>query len=364
MQQEDIHILLKKYSSGTASPEEKALVEAWYEQLETGTQAPGEAELNAIEDKIFERLPQPQPVLVRPLWPRIAAAASIIIALGIGGYFVLKPNPVQQVAVLKPGTFKNDALPGNKAILTLANGQQLAVTSLPTGHIQNTNAQKNENGTLVYNQSDAALDVYNTLTIPRGGGKHELKLADGTLVVLDAGSSIRFPVAFNGKERKVSITGQAYFEVAHKAEQPFSVTVGNQIIRDIGTHFNVNAFDNQIKTTLVEGSIKVNELILTPGQQALETGGKLSVLNQVDESVVLAWKNDKFKFEDNTSLTSVMNQIGRWYDMDIVYQGTGKGGYHFGGDMPRYDKLSDVLKILAFNGAQFSVDGKKIIVYQ
>ncbi|MBS1503025.1 MAG: FecR domain-containing protein, partial [Bacteroidetes bacterium] len=275
---------------------------------------------------------------------------------------------VNQVAQLKPGTFKNDALPGNKAYLTMANGQQITVSSLPAGKINavpNANVQKTTNGAIVYgNVSDAdASLVYNTLTVPRGGGKHEIKLADGTLAVLDAESSIRFPVAFNGKDRRVSITGQVYFEVVHKSDQPFYVSAGNQTIEDIGTHFNVNAFDGQVKTTLIEGSIKVNNILLQPGQQAIENNGKLAVNDHVDEEEVLAWKNDLFKFGNNTSLQTVMNQLSRWYDLDVKYEGNSKQ-YHFGGYVPRNSKLSEVCKILAYSGLKFSLDGKKIIVYQ
>lgn len=365
MRQEEVKELLKIYSAGTANAEEKALVEAWYEQYETKEQIINEVHLQSIEDEVFKRLPLPVQTPVHRLWPRIAAAASILIALTAGGYFVLhKHQQSTEVAKLKPGTFKNDALPGNKATLTLGNGQQLAVTAIPTGHINHTTAQKTATGALVYVQSDTAPEEFNTLTVPRGGGKHEIRLADGTLAVLDAESSIRFPVAFNGKDRRVSITGQVYFEVVHKSDQPFYLTVGNQTIEDKGTHFNVNAFDGKIITTLIEGSITVNHVLLKPGQQTVQgTSGQIAINNNVDEEGVLAWKNDLFKFSSNTSLQTVMNQLSRWYDLDVQYEGSGKA-HHFGGYVPRNSKLSDVCKILEYSGVKFSLDGKKIIVYQ
>lgn len=368
MQNENPEHLIKRYLDGTATPEEKALVDSWHlDEFRNSDNAPSMHKINETHQQMREVImAHAQQPKVRPLWPKVAAAASIIIALSAGGYYALHKTPAQtaNIAAIKPGTFRNDAVPGNKAILTLANGQQLTISSLPSGHITNTSAQKTANGALVYNQSDAAPDVYNTLTVPRGGGKHEITLADGTLAVLDAGSSIRFPIAFNSKERRVNITGQVYFEVVHNTKKPFYVTVNSQTIEDVGTHFNINAFDGDVKTTLLEGCIKVNNTLLKPGQQAVQQAdGKFSVLSQVDEAEVIAWKNDLFKFGKNTSLETVMNQLSRWYDMDIVYNGAGKS-YHFGGDMPRYSKLSDVLKILAYNGVQFSVDGKKIIVYQ
>jgi len=362
--------LANKWLKGSLSDTDREEFDQWFhaynnEQQEVSSEFGNTAEEQ--REQLFARI-QTQiggQAKVRGLWPRILVAASIILALSVFGYFAVRqkqqPN---QVAQLKPGTFKNDALPGNKAILTLANGQQLAVTSIPAGSIGTTNIQKTANGALVYHQSDAAADVYNMLTVPRGGGKHELRLADGTLAVLDASSSIRFPVAFNGKDRRVSITGQVYFEVVHNARQPFYVTVENQTIEDLGTHFNINAFDGEVRTTLLEGSVKVNQALLKPGQQAVQqANGKFSVVDNVDMDEVIGWKNDLFKFGNNTSLQTVMSQLGRWYDMDVVFEGTSKT-YHFGGDIPRSSKLSDALKILAYSGVQFSVDGKKIIVYE
>ena len=360
--------LLEKYRLGACSAEEKQLVEDWFLEQRMGEQRSlNQDDILNAKTEMWRVVKQATsyPSKVKTLWPRIAVAASILIALSAGGYFAFHSNhQPTEIAKVKPGTFKNDAVPGNKAILTLGNGQQLAVTSIPAGHISNTNVQKTASGTLVYKQSNTTPDVYNTLTVPRGGGKHEIRLADGTLAVLDAESSIRFPVTFNGKDRRVSITGQVYFEVVHKSDQSFYVDVCKQTIEDVGTHFNVNAFDGEIKTTLIEGSIKVNNILLKPGQQAVQgASGQIAINKNVDEEIVLGWKNDLFKFGPNTSLQLVMNQLSRWYDMDVVYEGSTKT-YHFGGDMPRYSKLSDVLKILAYNGVQFSVEGKKIIVYQ
>jgi transmembrane sensor len=358
--------LIDRYLSGEAS--EKELM-AFFgllnrNELDQLIEAHMDQEIEAIrQEKVL-------PLRKSIKWPRIAIAASIIMALSIGGYFALHQSKLQQVVLLKPGTFKNDALPGNKAILTLANGQKIVVSEAKNGNIAqqgSTNITKTANGNIVYapGSTDAVL-TYNTYTIPRGGGKHSLVLADGTLAVLDAGSSIRYPTAFSGRDRKVEVTGQVYFEVVHDAAKPFYVTAKGQTIEDIGTHFNINAFDDEpgVKTTLLEGSIKVAGTLLKPGQQAIQSAnGKLNVLSNVNTEEVIAWKNDLFLFTNNTTLPIVMKQLSRWYDLEVVYHGTGKA-YHFGGDIPRTSKLSDVLKILAYSGVQFSVDGKKIIVYQ
>jgi len=367
-QQEEVYKkqLIDRYLSGKAS--EKELM-AFFgllnrNELDQLIEAHMDQEIEAIQRE------QMLPLRKSIKWPRIAIAASIVMALSIGGYFALHQPKIEQVTLLKPGTFKNDALPGNKAILTLANGQKIVVNEAKNGTIAqqgSTSISKTANGNIIYapGSTDEALS-YNTYTIPRGGGKHSLVLADGTLAVLDAGSSIRYPTAFSGKDRKVVVTGQVYFEVVHDATKPFYVTAKGQTIEDIGTHFNVNAFDDEpgVKTTLLEGSIKVAGTLLKPGQQAVQSeNGKLSVLNNINTNEVIAWKNDLFMFTGNTTLPTVMKQLSRWYDLDVVYEGTGKA-YRFGGDMPRTSKLSEVLKILAYSGVQFSVDGKKIIVYQ
>lgn len=367
MNQERLNLLLTKYHADELTPTERSELDEWFHGLNLGGM---EFEAWAKQEHYVQnRFADFQArinseVKTYRLWPRIASAAAIIIAISGGAYFALhKTQRPVEIVKLKPGIFKNDALPGNKAILTLANGRQITLNNIPTGHLQNTNVQKTNSGVLIYGQSNTATDEYNTFTVPRGGGKHELQLADGTLAVLDAESSIRYPVAFNGKDRRVTITGQVYFEVVHNAAQPFYVTVGDQTIQDVGTHFNVNAFDGEIKTTLIEGSIKVNEILLKPGQQAVQANAQISINTNVDEEEVLAWKNDLFKFGNNTSLQTVMNQLSRWYDLDVQYEGSSKQ-FHFGGYVPRNSKLSEVCKILEYSGVKFSLDGKKITVYQ
>ena len=302
-------------------------------------------------------------VPAKHLWPRITtAAAAILIFLTVGIYVNHQKAP-RSFTVNKPGIFKNDATPGNKAILTLSNGKQLILASILPGKINNTSIRKKEDGTLAYTSSNSAPDIFNTLTVPKGGGIHKLKLADGTLVVLDAGSSVRFPVAFNGKERRVSITGQVYFEVFHDPSKPFFVNVKGQTIEDIGTHFNINSFDGNVVATLLEGSVKVGKLILKPGQQAIQKdGGRIYLSDSADKEAVVAWKNGLFKF-DHTDLNGVMAQLSRWYDVDVIYEGPVKM-YQFGGYLPRNSKLTSILKILQLNGVKFSLDGRKLSVYR
>jgi len=370
--------LIDKYLAGNATPDEvKKLERAYYQAAArmnpTTEEMPDEIDRIGMESWIaLMRLIEQKPARKIALWPRIAAAASILLFLSAGAYFVLKPKkPIQQIAILKPGTFKNDVLPGkNNAYITLSNGRRVILSSATVGSLAqqgNTNIQKMKDGQVVYQAGEKNAElVYNTLVVPRGGGKRELRLADGTLAILDAGSSIRFPVAFTGKDRRVSITGQVYFEVVHNDKQPFFVTAKGQTIEDVGTHFNVNAFDDEpvMKTTLLEGSIKFNDKLLKPGEQAVVSStGQMTIRNSIDVNEVTAWINDRFEFEESDGLQAEMRQVARWYDLQVTYQGN-KKQYHFGGDMLRNTKLSDVLRILESNGLQFSIDGNKLIVYQ
>lgn len=303
------------------------------------------------------------------LLKRAAVAAVIVLTAGIGSYWILqRPSEKTVAVVMQPGVFKNDVLPGNKAFLTLANGKQIAVSGLPAGKIAETDMQKSKDGTItVGNTGITTALVYNTFTVPRGGGRHSLVLSDGTTVMLDAGSSLKFPVSFPGTERSVELTGQAYFEVAHQSAQPFRVHVNGTTIEDVGTHFNINAFGASVKTTLLEGAVRVSDVLLKPGQQAVQRPGEtVRVNDHVDMEAVMAWKNDLFKFSDNSTLPAVMEELGRWYGLEIIYAQNGphkSNDYHFSGYLSRKSKLSDILKILQSNGAQFSIDGNKLFVY-
>ena len=299
------------------------------------------------------------------LWPRIAAAASITIALSVGGYFFLHKKQLQPTLSLA----KNDVAPGgNRAVLTLSNGKQISLTDAGKGKLaqqNNATINKTADGQIVYNQTASATTmqaqiVYNTVTTPRGG-KYVLVLADGTIATLDAASSIKYPVAFIGNERKVEITGQVYFEVVHDASKPFRVTVKGETIEDLGTHFNINAYDDEpaIVTTLIEGGIKVNKdsqsALLKPGQEAvtIHAVGKI-VVRKANVQQAIAWKDGLFRF-DQTELKTLMRQVSRWYDLDVVYQGN-VANDEFDGQIPRDVKLSQLLKILASNQIHFEIE--------
>lgn len=305
------------------------------------------------------------------LWPRIAAAASVIIILSYGAFLLFPGKPVKkQVA----HTIQDVAPGGNKAILTLANGEKVQLNGTKNGFVAiqgGVTIAKKEDGQLSYTdgQTGAANgELFNTVETPRGG-KYQLTLADGTLAILDAASSIHYPVTFNGNQRSVQVTGQVYFEVVHDARKPFKVSVKDQVVEDLGTKFNINAYDDEpvIRTTLVEGSIGLKTssryIILKPGQQAVNSTGNPAInVVAADIEDALAWKNDKFLF-NNEPLESIMRKVSRWYDVDIQYQKGFNLKESYLGGLTRYSNVSQVLKMLEITGeVRFEIDGKTIRV--
>jgi ferric-dicitrate binding protein FerR (iron transport regulator) len=356
--------LAAKIADGTASQSEKELYNAWFNTFsdETEWYADELGPLDERKARLFENIQteigRKQP---RPLWQRIAAAASIVIGLSVGGYFYLHQAPQQQTS---NAIAKNDIPPGhNQATLTLANGQKIIITKGLSGQlaIQNNttiNATANNIIYIAKNQTGDQVS-YNTLATERGEqSPYPLVLADGTKVWLNAESSITFPTAFNGKERIVKLTGEAYFEVRHNDQQPFKVQTVNQTIEDIGTSFNVNAYANESvsRTTLLEGAVRVNGVLLKPGQQS---DGKQ--IEAVDTDEAVAWKNGNFQF-DNADIKTVMRQLVRWYDVAIDYQGN-LANIHYTGTVPRRSNISAVLQMLKeTGGTDYKIEGKTVTI--
>lgn len=303
---------------------------------------------------------------------RYAAAAIIICMLSVSVYFLFKPQPARQIS--KTENIKspaNDVTPGgNKAILTLANGTSIILDSAANGTLTTQGNSKilKLNGMLSYNtlKNKSSEVLYNTISTPRGG-QYELMLSDGSKVWLNAASSLRFPASFVGKERKVELLGEAYFEVAKNAAMPFKVKVHGMEVEVLGTHFNINSYDNEsmIRTTLLEGSVKINKnnssSLLKPGQQAqMNKAGEIKIINNVDVEEAIAWKEGKFQF-DKADIHDIMRQLARWYDVDVEYKGTVSS--HFGGTISRDVNLSQVLNMLHLTGeVNFQIQDKKVVV--
>jgi len=312
----------------------------------------------------------------KPVWKNWKVAASVVIAVSIVSYIAVSKKdrqPEEVVAANQPAAQIIE--PGKyNAILKLADGRTIVLDSAGPGLLaQQGGAQiVNENGSLKYDLpgQSAGQMVYNNLTTA-AGQSYSVVLSDGSKVWLNASSSIEFPTAFPGNTREVKLTGEAYFEIAKNSEKPFYVHVNGIKVQVLGTHFNINAYDDEesIKTSLLEGSVKVVggnvSGILEPGQQAAitkseKTGAYQMETKIVDMDEVVAWKNGLFHFNE-AGIMTIMRQIGRWYNVEIVYKGK-VPVRRFVGKISRDAQLSEVLKILELSDVKFTVEGKKIIV--
>ncbi|CAM3795288.1 FecR family protein [Mucilaginibacter galii] len=376
MTDQQITELIKKYNAGYASDNEKALIEAWYLQFEQkDIPQLSDDQRQSDLDNIWKNLPVNRAKIKRiGTWYRVAAAAMLLAFLSVGIYLskyqeIKQGNVINEISrIAKPG--------GNKAVLILSNGQQIVLTDAENGQVAkqgNATISKTADGKVVYNfrqAADPGVQEQNTIATP-AGGTYELTLSDGTKVTLDSHSSLRYPVAFNGADRKVELTGQAYFEVAHNKTKPFKVTSIGQTVEVLGTHFNINAYTNEgtITTTLLEGSVKVSNAdktaMLKPGQRSMlsRISGTAPIsVNDADVETTIAWKNGLFRFK-RADLQTVMRQFARWYDVEVDYEGE-VPDVAITGKVQRASNASQVLTILNKLGIKFRAEGKKITVLQ
>lgn len=400
-QEQRIHKLLEKFERGEASPTELQELEVWYQSFESNgniTDNLSHQEETYARENLLTRIlarvntmPQAQQHLqadqykkTRTLWPRIAAAAAIFIFLSAGGYFLFQR---QRPNVELAQQLTEDFAPGsNKAVLTLAGGEKMVLTGIKNGQLAvqgNAVIRKTAGGELVYGTAGPGNGkvVYNTISTPRGG-QYQLRLADGTAAWINAASTITYPVTFSGKNRTVEITGEVYFEVAHNAEKPFLVKSKGQTVEVLGTHFNINAYadEEETKTTLLEGRVHVfsaavssegkygtvdkdapeRNVILSPGQQAVFNKNTLRK-TAADLSTALAWKSGYFQFI-NADIKTVMRQVSRWYNVDVVFEGPVTKEV-FTGRISRSRNISQVLKMVqGSKSVQLTFSGRRIMV--
>lgn len=364
--------LLSKYRDGKCSDQEKAIVERWLFQYNDDDIDLSEGSMEEIRKQVLENLPVHEKNQKGKIFTiqRVVAAASILLFLSFGAYFLggKKAKKIQIVQIQQ-----HDARPGSfKATLTLSNGKQISLNEAKKGIIAKDNhavIQKTANGTVVYNagsQANSKEIVYNTITTPRGG-MWPVVLPDGSKVMLNAATTLRYPVSFNGNERVVELDGEAYFEVVHNVAKPFKVKSNGQTVEDLGTHFNINAYHDEpaITTTLLEGSIRLirNNIVTTikPGEEAVWTDhASRFKIDKVDVDDAVAWKNGLFQF-DHASIAAIMRQTSRWYDVDISYEGN-IPQVTFSGNLQRNVDASVLLDELRVTGIHFKIQGKKLTV--
>lgn len=377
--------LAHKWKTGKLSKQEKEYLQNWEDSHQDDIldlpDHSGGAE--AVKSRMYAQLAVAMKGKDSPknnfisIWLRIGAAASLLFFLSVGAYFTFHNKPVQKNVqnlkqVIKPGN--------SQATLTLASGKKIVLTKKLSGLLAvqaNASIQVNAQNSILYkptvNGSSAKVE-YNTLTTQKGEqSPYPLELADGTKVWLNAASSIKFPTAFTGTDRVVNITGEVYFEVAKDRTRPFKVISSRQQIEVLGTHFNVNTYDDDAstKTTLLEGSVKIRQLqgnqtdnykILKPNQQSVlkESGIKIK---EVDTEDAVAWKNGYFVFEDD-NLEAIMHKLERWYDVRVDYQGDfQKNKNKVIGTISRSAPLQEVLKMLESTGEfKFKCEGRRVTV--
>ena len=393
----EVNRLLQYFDAGENEALLRSLIE---KQSEPGSDTPvSSASLQPLLDVAFIKIqskiagdtgarPAPVVSLYRRFMWRMSVAGAVIFLISIAAiYFIYHnkgsvtaqtQNAIPQMKDVPPGTYH--------AILTLDNGRTIVLDSTANGTLAEQGGIKvlKRNGEIAYNSTGGvqqeAVPIYNTITTARGN-EYRVVLADGSKVWLNAASSIRFPAYFTGNERKVEITGEAYFEVAPLAAEathgkvPFIVSVRSPLgdrrgmeIEVTGTRFNVNAYAEEpgIKTTLIEGSVKIkgaNELhTLSPGQQAELTSTEIILRKNVDVSQVAGWKEGFFVF-DNTDLQALMLELSRWYDVDVNFEGKiSREG--FSGKISRNVPLSKLLKVLELNDVHVTTEGRRITVTQ
>lgn len=301
------------------------------------------------------------------------AAASVVMMV-FAGYWILHKGHGTRPSAIAYNTGKADTLlpGGNHAVLTLANGKKILLDTAEDGLLNNQNninVIKTKDGQIAYNGSAvAAVAGDNKITTPRGG-QYQLLLADGTKVWLNSASSLQYPVIFTGNKRLVTLSGEAYFEVAKNKEKPFVVNVNGEQVKVLGTHFDIMAYDDEpaVKTTLIEGSVQVKKgmdsVLISPGEQAVSpnSGSDKLEVKQADIEETLAWTKGDFLFR-SLSIDDIMRQIERWYNADVQYS-SDVSDIRFSGGMQRKQDVSNLLEILEADGRlSFKIKGHIIIV--
>lgn len=369
MKKEELQKLFKKYHQGNCTEEEKALLEAWYMEYNEHDLDISPKRIKAIGEKVFRELPGNHNSFIK-IGLKLAVAATIIGMMFTIAIKFFLPHPTNTSVVRK-----KEIGPGsNNAVLTLASGQKINLSTATKGQIAKQpgiQIYKTASGQITYKSvgAPAASNAIttNNISTPKGG-QWQVTLPDGSSVRLNSASSFSYPTSFkNQSARIVQLKGEAYFEVAKDKLHPFIVKTERQSVEVLGTHFNINAYPDEpaIKTTLAEGKVKVSadngqSKLLSPGQQSMLKQGELTLQNvNVDDE--LAWTKGSFHFSDQ-SIQSIMRQISRWYDIDVQYEpNISWGGLH--GRISRNKNLSQVLSGLeATQSVHFKVEGRRITV--
>jgi transmembrane sensor len=401
-QMDDMRELAAKWMDGTITPGEKDRFEKWYNGLDFAkcelvdhwANNPGQIEkqiLQKLQASMSEIREEPDISVTRRIHDPARssswwiAAASVLLLIGAGSsFFYIRYRAGAAAQASAAGqNLAGDVAPGHYgAILTLSNGSNIVLDSAGNGQIatQGSSQVLVQNGAVVYSSSTASSTavpptvLYNTMTTPRGR-QIRIILPDGSKVWLNAASTIHYPTAFNGNERAVELSGEAYFEIAKDKTKPFVVSAAGIRVQVLGTEFNLMAYSDEAKisTTLVDGAVRVAtttgattttgaSIVLRPDEQAsLSANANRLTVSRPNMKEVLAWKEGRFRF-DGANITTIMRQVARWYDVDIEYRGEVPSN-EFNGSISRAEYVNKILGALERTGnVHFSLEGRKIIV--
>jgi len=368
---EQINELAEKWLNKTITAKEEAQLYQWYDaDSEQPLNWPGEDQSeDALKNRLYKAIKE-RTIRSQTLKLWVSSAAAVILIMAIASIFFLKNK--QTTSTTSQANYENrqNAAP----TLTLSNGKKITLShSGPETftEISGISITKSSKGELIYHISETNdqtnVTGYNTIETPKGC-QYQIVLPDQTKVWLNASSVLTYPVKFKDGEREVNLLGEGYFEVAHNKRIPFKVTSPSNVVEVLGTHFNVNAYNNEpnARVTLLEGSVRVenhNKLkrILLPGQQAVITGSNMTVDN-VDTELAVAWKDGNFFFDD-MPIFEIMRQISRWYNVEeVVYKGD-LSTIRLGGSISRTKSLQEVLKLLEVTElVHFTINERRIIV--
>jgi transmembrane sensor len=298
----------------------------------------------------------------RRMMVKYGAAACLIGITITGIYFLWPEGKKNSLSEIETPAIQDIEAGSSRAVLKMEGGKIIYLASHDS--VINSGLMI-QDGALMYSGDQTREPVYHEIIIPRKGS-YSVVLPDGTKVWLNAESSIRYPTAFVGSERRVTVTGETYFEVRKDSLKPFLVTIGDLSVEALGTRFNVNAYPNEnaFRTTLEEGAVRVARgsqvAVLAPDQQLEATMQSWKLKKRVDVQSVTSWVHNQLRWKD-ASIQEIMRQVERWYDAKVVYEDS--INYHFNGTFNRSLPVSKILTLLEETGhVHFTIEDKTITV--
>jgi ferric-dicitrate binding protein FerR (iron transport regulator) len=364
MQDKNAREIIERYVAGTASEEEKALVEHWYLNSPDAKTNISEESIAVTKRQVYGALPiHDHPVKGSiSLWPRLAAAASIVLVLGIGAHYLVNHQH-------KPGVSPGLINPYSAAAVLKSGGRNILLDKTANGKISASTITKAAGEEIIYERSNQSIHtVYDTIQIPAGGRPYTVKLTDGSKITLNAATTLRFPeeLSNNRSEEVELITGEIFAEVVHRKSAPLKIRTPRQVVTDLGTVFNIASYPDEpdSRTTLVAGAVKVSvngrDQLLSPGEQAIVSGNDIFT-QTANLSEVTAWKRGLFRF-NSAHIDVIMRELSRWYGIEVKYDGRITTEVFYG-RLSRDMSINEVLRVLQrSNKVSFKIEGRRVTV--